>query len=332
MCCTFREIKDQKMKTYQFSVMGLKHIHEMTKLYIQRQHQEIQSFPQLIHAITDEILIGKHFEHKIMSQSTMGIIAHDKNQFVGYLFAEIETSKSGKRFAWIPYEGVAIKQNESFELIRELYAKVAKQWVNEACYTHMGIIPLGDEKYLKAFQNLSFASEHAHAILDINAFEPFETSSSIHVRQAQKSDADVLGEMSSIITQYHQLSPVFVPYDQQILQTRKKAFMNLVNEEDVFVFLAEKDHQIIGYQDYESTSKSLMTPDFSIELSVAGTFAKFMGQGVGKELTNEAVKTLRTKGYHYIVTDWKITNIASSSFLPKCGFRSIAYKVCRHIR
>lgn len=74
-----------------------------------------------------------------------------------------------------------------------------------------------------------------------------------------------------------------------------------------------------------------MSPDDVIELCVAGTYSFHMGSGIGKKLMNEGYRIFREKGYSYIITDWRMTNLASSTFWPKCGFKPIAYRMVRHI-
>jgi len=46
---------------------------------------------------------------------------------------------------------------------------------------------------------------------------------------------------------------------------------------------------------------------------------------------NEGHKIMIEKGYNNMVTDWRITNLASSTFWPKCGFKPVAYRMVRHI-
>jgi len=42
-------------------------------------------------------------------------------------------------------------------------------------------------------------------------------------------------------------------------------------------------------------------------------------------------RIIKEKGYGNITTDWRITNLASSTFWPKCGFKPVAYRMVRFI-
>jgi tRNA(Met) C34 N-acetyltransferase TmcA len=46
---------------------------------------------------------------------------------------------------------------------------------------------------------------------------------------------------------------------------------------------------------------------------------------------NKAVHLLEDKGVQYIITDWRITNLASSTFWPKCGFVPLYHRMQRTI-
>lgn len=74
-----------------------------------------------------------------------------------------------------------------------------------------------------------------------------------------------------------------------------------------------------------------MTPDDVIVLDVAGTVYSQMGSGIGKKLMNEGCRIMKERGYGNIKTDWRITNLASSLFWPKCGFKPVAYRMARYI-
>lgn len=46
---------------------------------------------------------------------------------------------------------------------------------------------------------------------------------------------------------------------------------------------------------------------------------------------NEAIRVLKERDYRYVSSDWRITNLSSSSFWRKCGFQEIAHRMYRQI-
>ena len=95
--------------------------------------------------------------------------------------------------------------------------------------------------------------------------------------------------------------------------------------------LAEKDGEAVGFHMYDTASPGIMTPDDAVELCVAGTLPGYRRCGVGQSMMNAGCRMMREKGYRYITTDWRITNLASSTFWPKSGFQPLAYRMARVI-
>lgn len=100
--------------------------------------------------------------------------------------------------------------------------------------------------------------------------------------------------------------------------------------EGVAILLAENNSEAIGFQAYYQVESNLMIPEKGIELSVAGTYEAYMSLGVGKNLMNKAIEVLNERGYKYIISDRRITNL-SSGFWKKCGFQVIAYRMYRQL-
>jgi len=319
------------LNNYEYIRLNETHLHDMSELLYQRQREETQYFPSLKHKHLNKDHIHKTLSNMFHQQKMIGIGAFLKSNMVGYVLASIEDTKSKELLAWVPYEGVAIQIDQPQELIRLLYTHVSEIWVKEECFQHTIYVPLGNKRYLNSFLHLSFYIEHVHAILDVSTYHLFDQKNDIHVRRTEKKDRETLGQMSHIVTSYHNRSPVYLSFTEDIIEQRKHAFERLVDENEVIVFIAEKEKQAIGYSIYEPIESNLMIPEDSIELSLSGVFPHVSGQGVGKALMNQGVSTVKALGYNHIMTDWKITNLSSSIFWPKIGFIPIVYKMIRKI-
>ena len=116
-----------------------------------------------------------------------------------------------------------------------------------------------------------------------------------------------------------------------MLASIREGFERSLEDENVTTYIIELDGNPIGFHMYDTLTPSLMTPDDGIELCVAGIHKANMGRGFGKLLMNESCKNLKEKGYGHITIDWRITNLASSNFWPRCGFREMAYRMTRYI-
>lgn len=319
------------MKKYEFRQVNSNDVIPMAELLLQRQKIESINFPYLMSEKQNETFIVEILNEIYNNNRIVGLGAYFDGQLVGYLFGMIKFDTVRGRHAWVPYEGVAIKESENWELITSLYAEVSELWLQYGCYKHYAVPPVGDKRYINAFQRLSFGYEQVHGILDINKYKPFEVGSEINVRIASKSDRDVISSMSDIIFSYQNKSPIYAPVLPEMMTSIRKGYKGMVDDKDALVFLADNSFEALGFQVYYNLEAELMVPEKGIELGVAGTYNSYMGLGVGKKLMNEATTALKERGYRYISCDWRITNLSSSSFWEKCGFEEIAHRMFRQL-
>jgi ribosomal protein S18 acetylase RimI-like enzyme len=80
-----------------------------------------------------------------------------------------------------------------------------------------------------------------------------------------------------------------------------------------------------------SKNTQMMVPHNCLELGVGATIPIARGKGIGQALTDVGLMDVRESGYRYVVTDWRMTNIQSSSFWPKQGFKETAYRLIRKV-
>ncbi|MCT6924567.1 GNAT family N-acetyltransferase [Metasolibacillus sp.] len=315
----------------EFKQIKLEDIPAMAELLIERQRVESEAFPFLKNNCLHVEYITNLFEKWFNHHNMLGVGAFINHELVGYIIGEIKHDTTRGRHVWVHYEGVAIRQDESSELIRQLYAKASAVWVAQGCFTHYTLIPLGNKAYYDAYQRLSFAIQQAHAVMEMADYQPFDNVAEVDVRFANEMDSEALGQMSSIIQAYQNAAPTFEPVLPETAAEIKIGYSSVLEEEDAICLLATKDKNELAFQVYFPANSNLMTPDNAIELSIAGTYDVQMGKGVGKKLMNESYRIMQEKGYQHMVTDWRITNLASSTFWPKCGFKPVAYRMVRHI-
>ena len=319
------------MKKYEFRSININDIPVMTDLLIGRQNLESKVVPFLKNSCLNVKYITDKLENFFVNSKVIGIGAFANDELIGYIMGEIKFDNRRGRYAWVPYEGIAIRTDQSSELIRYLYSKVSVLWLEQGCFSHYTLIPIVNQVYYEAFLQLSFSIEQVHGVMNIEEYKPFENVADVDIRLANRMDSEVMGKMSSIISKFQNSAPVFIPALPEVLARIKEAFKRTVEEDDVIVLIAEKDMKELGFQEYEFITPNLMTPDDGIELCTAGTYYSQMGSGIGKKLMNEGCRIIKEKRYGTITTDWRITNLASSTFWPKCGFKPVAYRMVRFI-
>lgn len=317
------------MKIYRFEKINKSNIPEMTELLKERQRVEGKEFQFITNEKLDDAHLTRNLEKIFEKAAVVAIGAYVDNEMAGYMLAQVKYDELRGRHAWIPYEGVAVKGGVSVELIRQLYAEVSSLWLSYGCFTHYAVLPAGQDGYVNAFQKLSFGFEQAHGILDIDKYQEFDNVRNGNVRTGTKEDRDIVAAMSDIIASFQSNAPVYAIALPEYIQDIRRGYKGIVDDEEALLLIAEMNGTAAGFQAYWPCTLDLMIPERAIELSVAGTLPSFMGRGIGKNLMNEAVRILKERDYRYIITDWRITNLASSSFWPSCGFMPIYHRMQR---
>lgn len=321
------------MSKCEFKSITINDVPAMVNLLIYRQNLESDAFPYLKNSCLNKKYITDLFNKSFEDKKIIGIGAFDNDGLIGYIIGEIkiDTDYLRGRHIWVPYEGIAIRKDQSSELIRNLYAKASVIWLEQGCFSHYALVPLGSQAYYEAFLRLSFCIEQVHGIMSMEDYEPFANVADIDIRLANKMDSEVMGKMSSIISSYQNSEPMFQPISPELAVKIKEGYEKSVFDNETTIFIAEKDKKEFGFQEYEAATPNLMIPDDGVELNIAGVYSSQMNSGIGKKLMNESYKVMKDRGYNSIITDWRITNLASSTFWPKCGFKPIAYRMVRRI-
>ena len=319
------------MKNFEFRTITPQHIPSMSSLLLERQEQEAGKFPFLKNGYLGLEQITDKLQKLLATGQAIGVGAFAHGELVGYLVGMIRIDTRSGRCAVVPYEGVAIGCDQPAELIRYLYTEVSVRWLEHGCFAHSAVVPLANPLYLGAFLQLSFGIEQVHGVLHIGECKPFDHGAPVEIRIATEKDQEVMGQMSSIISKHQNAAPVFIPAFPEVLGAIREGFQSSLEDKNIIVLLAEEAREPLGFHMYEIIPPGLMTPDSAVELCVAGTLRSHMGRGVGKSLMNDGARMMKEKGYSYIITDWRITNLASSTFWPKCGFRPIANRMARFI-
>lgn len=319
------------MNKCKFKSITAEDIPAMAELLIERQNLESKAYPFLKNSCLNIKYITDMFEELFVNSKVIGIGAFSNDELVGYLIGEINIDNRRGRYVWVPYEGMAIRMGQSSELIRNLYVKASVIWLEQGCFNQYVLVPIGSQEYYEASLRLSFSIQQVHGVMNMEEYKLFENVADIDVRLADKSDSEAMSRMSRIIQYYQNLAPTFELALPEVVEQIKAGYRDIVEDEDATVLIAKKDIKELGFQVYETINSDLMSPDDGIELSIAGTYPSEMGRGVGKKLMNEGYKIMKENGYNNIITDWRITNLASSTFWPQCGFKPIAYRMFRCI-
>jgi GNAT superfamily N-acetyltransferase len=229
---------------------------------------------------------------------------------------------------WIEAAGHAARDPE---LLRDVWAAAAAGWLEQGLTAHYVLVPATDPQLVDAWFRLSFGAQHAHGVIDIPEREWPPT-----VREATDDDIEGLVELGPLLSRQHTQSPVFSSAPEQTADEVRADVVDDFATEGVANLIYEQDGRIVGNFfvcpiELSSVHSGLARPPGSAFLGFAVTDPEVRGSGVGLALTDASFAWARREGYDVMTTDWRVTNLLSSRFWPRRGFRTTFLRLHRFV-
>ena len=262
-----------------------------------------------------------------------GAAAIQDGELVGYLLGIHRDNDIWGSNIWVEYAGHAAREPE---LVRDLYAAAAEEWVGRGWNAHYALVPATDPELVDAWFRLSFGAQHAAGIQETPESTPYPPQGVV-VRPAQREDLEAAMTLDLELARHQALSPVFSSLPpQEITDEDREQFLEDVDDPQIGLFLAEIDGKAVGELLMVPVEKSSMhvglaRPERAAFLGYAATLPEARGSGAGLGLTSAGLLWAREHRYPVTVVDWRETNLLASRFWPARGFRRTFLRLYRSI-
>lgn len=259
-----------------------------------------------------------------------GVAALDGDRLIGYMIGNPETTPAVRgRSAWTHLGGQAVAPDQSAALYADMYAWLFPQWLEAGSFAHYAMVPADDRPALDAWFTLGFGMEQVHAISEV---APAAASTSHLIRRATPDDLALLEQVIHLIAHHQIQPPCWAANLPEADAERVEGWAEALTDPDCVNFIAlGPSGRAAGFMMLYPADAGLMVPERTIELSVAATRPDLRGQGYGVALTRAALDYAHQTGFTHLVTDWRSTNLLSSRFWPRQGFRPTHVRLHRRV-
>lgn len=267
-----------------------------------------------------------------------GVVVRDGERMIGYMIGVPKIDEVWGRSVWVDLAGHAIDRSYSAEIYRDMYAALSPSWVALGCLYHVSNVPAHDHDTLEAWFNLSFGKEHVYGVREtatpLDGEAPVDPT--VEVRRATAADVDLAMELDLVLPSHQARAPVYsmlFPYNRE---EERQGVLEELQKEDWKTWLAVRDGRLVGIQIYLPAKPgqgigALPIPDNSSFLGFAATREDEQGHGIGRLLTARGLADAHETGYTTCFTDWRATNLLSSRFWTRRGWRPVAYRLSRRL-
>jgi ribosomal protein S18 acetylase RimI-like enzyme len=262
-----------------------------------------------------------------------GAVAVRDGELVGYLLGVHREDKTWGENVWVEYAGHAVREPE---LVRDLYAVAAEEWVARGRTAHYALVPATDPELVDAWFRLSFGAQHAAGIQDTPESTQYPPDG-VLVRPAAREDLEPAMTLDLELARHQALAPVFSSLPpQQITDEDREEFLKDIDDASIGLYLAEIEGKVVGELlmvpvERSSMHVGLARPERAAFLGYAATLPEARGSGAGLGLTSAGLTWAREHGYPITVVDWRETNLLASRFWPARGFRRTFFRLYRSI-
>ena len=313
------------------------HLGEAGELLAQRHRRDRIVSPELPARFEEPAIARKAIEAALQRKGASGFAALDNGHLAAYLIGDMVIDNLWGRSGWVRTPGCAYSPNADVEIVRDLYAALGARWVGYGLFFHFALIPLADPALVHAWFSLSFGIEQIHGLLDLRALTSAAPAPppDVKIRKANAGDRHLLAQMSDVIWKVQVQAPVWGVMMPETVEEFVKGWADLAEEANATVWLALQNGQIVGSYAYdwsaEAADDNLHIPEKCAHMSVVGTREEARRNGIGTLLTHHGLVQARAMGYQFCETDWRSTNLLSSRFWPRRGFRPVVYRLVRRI-
>jgi GNAT superfamily N-acetyltransferase len=311
------------------------HLDEAARLLAMRHTRDREAEPLLPRRYEDPAAALEELAAAWHSTGASGSAALRGGRLVGYLVGSPRETEVWGENVWVELSGHAVEEPED---ARDLYGHAAARWVEEGRNRHYVVVS-DNRPSVDAWFRVGFGQQQAHGYREVPEPSVVRVPDGCEIREPTEADIDelVASEIDLALPRHQQASPVF------------SGRRSLPTEEEIRAEWAEtiamgEEKVLLGYRDGRPVAcwsfvpgeasthfRGIGLPEKACYLAYAVTVPESRGTGLGIALTDTGFAWAASEGFRALVTDWRVTNLLSSRFWPRRGFRPSVLRLYRSI-
>jgi GNAT superfamily N-acetyltransferase len=262
--------------------------------------------------------VREALEHLWLEQGgSSGMVAVQGGEVVGYLLGCRTESPIFGRSVWIHRAGHAA---DDPEVMRDLYAAAAPEWLNHGFDRHYVYVPAIPE-YLDPWYRLGFAQMHLEAIRDTGR-EHLPFPQGVTVRRGSPADIEEIAiPFNNLIAETQARAPSFSTFRHDSIEDQRADWSETFDDPSAAYFVVERGGTPIGHSLLYAPDRNLGDPLDALYLASTVIVPSEQGCGIGTALATYVLSWAREQGHGTLLTNWRVTNLMASRFWTAAGWR-----------
>ncbi len=309
------------------------HLDDAARLLAERHARHRASEPLLSAVYEDLAGAREELAAAWSSEHASGAVAARGGQIVGYLIGAPRPNPMWGENTWIEASGHAVNEAED---VRDLYGLAAARWVDQGRPRHSVVVPASEAELVDAWSRLSFGKQHAPGIREVPPAVEVSVPEGFEIRGPHADELEELIDLDLALPDHQRKSPVFGSAGEYAREESREEWLKTLAGDEETVLIGSFDGRPVACwalvpAEMSSEHRGPARPDHACHLGFAVTLPEFRGSGIGSALTDASFAWAAGAGYPTMITDWRVTNLLSSRFWPRRGFRTSFLRLYRSI-
>jgi GNAT superfamily N-acetyltransferase len=261
-----------------------------------------------------------------LARRAPGVAATRGGRLAGFLLGMALPEFRGRRAAYSPEWANAAQADDSREIYRELYARLAPCWLANGCFVHLVTMLAHDRPGVDGWQWLGFGLMSVDAVRDLSPVP--EAGASASIRRAGPADLGQVQTLEEALARYMAGPPIFLAFSgveggeslKEALTDANKAWL-----------LAHSGAEAMAYLVLGPASEDAATFIFDDKTaSITGAFTRedVRGTGIGTALFSRGLDWAHSTGYERCAVDFEPQNLLATRFWLR-HFQPVCYSLMR---
>lgn len=205
-----------------------------------------------------------------------------------------------------------------------LFASVADEFVKQSVFSCALSRYAHDEETAKSFILNGFGIRCSDAVREISKLTLPNSSDSVHFMELPLCELERIRSLRSRLVKHLEQAPIFCHTDME-------RYEQWFRKENMRVFAAESDGEIIGFISLEDEAENFITEHETMK-NICGAYfdEKYRGKGVAKDLLGFIIDILKGEGVTHLGVDCETLNPTALNFWGKY-FTPYTYSFARRI-
>ena len=252
-------------------------------------------------------------------------IAQRDGVLCGHLFGALLESESYGNGVWIGPDGASF---DDTDVLSELYSAAGATWIEHGALEHY-VWTLDDVTSRQPWYELGFARMHVRGVLALVERGPSSVPQGYRVRRGGVGDIEAAVALDDELDAVQKSGPSFsIGLDHS---SKRDELLETLADPEVH-------HYVVDYDDV-AVAQCITFPlpprrgsfNETLHLSAVTVSSEHRHLGVGTAMIDVALNDAVAAGFHYVETNWRVTNRHAQRYWLRYGFEPTYVRLHRTI-